>query len=122
MIETVLLYLIGFVVFMFVQGLFVNGVYECFRGEKLVDGVTGKVDYQGMVFYEIAPKFFENNKRKKWSKPFWSCVKCMASVHSAITFWPLVIYFFGWHLIEVPVYILDAFCLVSFNWWIYKKL
>lgn len=122
MIGDILLYLICFFIFILVQGLYINGVYECCRGEKLVDSISGKVDYQGMVFYELAPKFFENNKRKKWSKMFWSCVKCMASFHSAVTFWPLVIYLFGWHTIEVPIYILDAFSLVSVNWWIYKRL
>ena len=122
MIEQILLYLISFGLFLVLQSLVINGIHECFRGEKLVDGISGKVDYQGMILYMIAPKIIEKYKRKFFSKNLYSCVKCMSSTYGAITFWPLVIYLFKWHWVEVPIFIFDVFSLVSLNWYIYKKL
>jgi|GEM_PF-2234799 len=122
MIVDVLLYLIAFSFFVVLQSLVINGIHDSCRGQKLVDGVTGKVDYQGMIFYELAPKFFEKYKTKKWSRPIWSCVKCMSSVWGAITFLPLIIWLFGWHWIELFILCMDIFILVYLNWFFYKKV
>lgn len=122
MIENYLYYIIYGFVFIVMQSLFINGVHECFKGSKLVDGITKKVDYQGMIFYLFAPEFFEKNKNKLWAKNLWTCVKCMSLPYGAITFFPMVIYLFGWHWEEIPFFVFDLFILVSTNWYIYKKL
>lgn len=121
MIQTVLLYVISFAIFVVLQSLFINGLHDCFRGNKLVDGLSGKVDYDGMVFYMIAPAFIERNKHKKWSKPCYSCIKCMASLWGALTYWPLVIFIFGFHWVEAMVFVYDVFILVFLNWIFYKR-
>lgn len=108
--------------FIIMQSFFINGVHECFKGKKLVDGVSGREDYQGMIFYMIAPKFFEKHRHKLWSKNLWTCVKCMSLPYGALTFFPMVIFLFGWHWQEILLFIFDVFILVSFNWFIYKKL
>lgn len=45
----------------------------------------------------------------------------MASFWGAVTYWPAVIYLFGFNLVEIPVFIFDVFILVTTNWIIYKK-
>lgn len=121
MIEQVLLYLISFSLFVVLQSLMINGINESCKGEKLVDGVTGKVSYQGMIFYELAPKFFDKYKSKWWSRPLWVCVKCMASFWGTVTFLPFVIYLFGFRWIELFVLCMDIFILVYLNYYFYKK-
>lgn len=122
MIVNVLLYLISFSVFVILQSLAINGWHECFTGEKLIDGVTKTIDYQGMIGYMIAPKWIEKNKRKAWLKPVIGCIKCESSVMGGITFWGAVIPIFGFHPIEILVFIFDVFILVSLNWFIFKRL
>jgi hypothetical protein len=99
----------------------INGVYESFKGSKHVDE-KGNVTYHGMVFYNLAPQFFEKYRYKNWVKPCWGCIKCMASVWGGITFWPVVVYLFGFHWVEIPIYVGDVFCLVYLNYFFYKKI
>jgi hypothetical protein len=118
----IILYGIGFLLMVLIQALVINGIHECFQGGAMKDELSGKTHYQGMVFYMLAPKFFERNKYKSWSKPFFSCVRCMASIYSLITYWPLIIYLFGFTIIEVPIFIADMFCVSIIAWLIYKKI
>ena len=122
MIGDVLLYLIAFSFFVVLQSLAINGWHECFTGQKLEDSVTGKIDYQGMIGYMIAPKWIERNKRKLWLKPIIGCIKCESSVIGGITFWGAVIPFFGFHFMEFFIWIADALILIPLNWYIYKKI
>jgi hypothetical protein len=122
MIEEIVLYLVCFLIFVVLQSMVINGIKECFQGSKLVDGVSGKVDYQGMIFYMIAPKFFERVKNRTWVKPLWGCVKCMSSVWGGITFWSIVLPVFGFHAIEILVFIFDVFILVYLNYFFYKRI
>ena len=99
---------ICFVIFIFVQSIFINGVKSCFD--------------KGMIF-EKAGIWLEQAIKNEWvKKPVFKCVKCMASVYGAATFWPLVLYLFGFSIIEIYVFIIDVFSLVVLNFWIYKKL
>lgn len=106
MIERFILYLVGFLVFLICQGVFINGIKLCMDEGMILNGfkkwVTSKSDF--------------------WSKPFANCIKCMASIGGAITFWPVVIYFFSFTFVEVFVFVFDICCLVSVNYYIYKKL
>lgn len=119
--KDIFLYLICDLLFVLMQSFAINGVYELFRGKKMND-ITKGIYYSGNLFYMVAPKFFEENKDKKWAAPLYGCVKCMSSVWSAIFFFPAVIYLFGFHYCEIFVWAFNAFILVVLNYAIYKRL
>lgn len=54
-------------------------------------------------------------------KPLIQCIKCMASFWGGLTFWPVVLYLFGFHFLEIPIFFADMFSLVYINWIFYKK-
>lgn len=93
-------------IFVLFQGLAINGFQQAMD--------------EGMIF----------NPYKKWlqkmpswiGKPFGLCVKCSASVGSIVTFWPTVLYCYGWHPFELYAWVFDALILISVNWIIFKKL
>lgn len=122
MIINVLVYLICFSIFVVLQSLTINGIHECFNGKKFVDGLSKKVEYTGEVLYMLAPEFFEKYKYRAWAKPLYRCVKCMSSVWGAVTFWPLVIFLFGFHFIELLVFVFDVFILVYLNFFFFKRV
>jgi hypothetical protein len=99
--------IIVFSIFLVLQSLFINGVKYCFEKDNL--------------FYNINPIFFERHKDKWWAKPLWRCIRCMASVYGTITFWPAVLYAFGFNVIEIPLFLFDIAILIPINWIIYKK-
>lgn len=99
--------LLCFAIFLIMQSIFINGVHFCFE--------------KGNVFYILNPVFFEKNKKKWWALPIWVCIRCMASVYGTITYWPAVIYGYGFHYIDIPVFIFDVVCLTVINWIVYKK-
>ena len=100
-------WLLSFMLFTIIQAVIINGIRECFQ--------------PGQVFNLIAPAFFKKNMDKKWAKPLFSCVKCMASVWGTITFWGTVLLIFGFHPIQIWVWIWDLFILVVVNFQIYKR-
>jgi len=62
-------------------------------------------------------------KQKSWiGKPLGLCVKCSASVGSAVTFWPCTLFCYGWHPFEVFAWVFDIFVLVSISWFFFKKI
>ncbi len=117
-----ILYGAGFLLMIFIQALIINGVHECFQGGKIKDELKGTEYYQGMIFYMLAPKFFEKHRYSKWKDPLYGCVRCMSSVFGAITYWPLILWLFGFQWSEIFIFIADVFCLVTVNFLIYKKL
>jgi hypothetical protein len=108
--------LVSFISFLFIQAAFCNGVYELFKG--YIDD-KGKV--HGNLFYLMMPKFIERNKEKVFSKPIFSCLKCMSSFWGAVTLFPVVIYCFGWHNEFIFLWILDACALSWLNFYLYSK-
>ena len=116
----IVLGLCGFLIFIVLRSLAINGVHELFKGGCIEEYQKGR-KCSGNLFYMIAPDFFEKNKNKRWSNPLWSCVKCMGSVWGAITYFPIVIYFFGFEWIEIPIWIFDSFALVYLNYFFYKR-
>jgi hypothetical protein len=120
-ISDIVLYAIGFIIFLFVQSLALNGWVESFKGSCVQELNKGRV-CSGNIFYKIAPEFFEKHKGKTWTMPLWGCVKCVSSVIGGITFWGTVVPLFGFHWFEIWLWILDAFSLITLNYWIYKKL
>jgi hypothetical protein len=121
MIEDIVLYLIGFSILCILQSFFINGVYFAFSGGCLNDLEKGKI-CRGNILYSIKPSFFERNKDKMWSKCCYTCVRCMSSTYTIITYWPLVLYLFGFHWIEIFVWLVNVNVICSLNWVIYKKL
>lgn len=96
---------ISFFVFVLIQGLAINGVYEAMREKMILN-------------------FFRKwlLKQPSWiANPLGLCVKCMASVWGGIFFWGTVLPIFGFHFIEIWVYIVDVFVLVVVNFQVYKK-
>lgn len=120
MITDITIALVGFLVFIFLQALFINGLNECFKGGVVNDMNKGKI-YSGMIFYMMAPEFFQNNKHKAWAKPVYACVRCMSSVWGSITFFSAFVPVFGFHLWEIPVLIADVFILVYVTFFLYQK-
>ena len=122
MIEEIVLYLIGFGLFVVFQALIINVWHESFTGQKLVDGITGKISYQGMIGYMIAPEWIEKNKKKIWLKPIIGCVKCESSVIGGVIFWGTILPLFGFHFIEIWIWVMDVFILVYLNYFFYKRV
>lgn len=113
--------IIGFCLFTIVQALVINGIHFCFSFSCTDDIHKGKI-CSGNVFYKLAPNFFQKHKSKTWTLPLYGCVRCMASLHSLWTYWPVVLILFGFNPIEIIVWIFDMFTLVTLNWIVYKKL
>lgn len=116
-----LIWVLCFLVFSLIQSLFINGVYEAFRGTKEND-ITNGVRYKGNILFMIAPKFIHENRDKMWAKPLWGCIKCQSSFYGAITFWPTVLFVFGFQIWQIPIYFVNVGVLTTLNYWIFKKL
>lgn len=121
MIEQVVLYAIAYLVFVYLESLAINGVVEAFKGSCVNDMNKGKI-CDGNIFYKISPSFFERNKGKAWTMPWFGCVKCASSGTGGVFFWGTILPIFSFHYFEIWLYILNTFILVSLNWVIYKKL
>lgn len=93
-------------IFVFLQGLAINGFNLSMQEGMILSG------------YKTWLK-----KQKTWiAKPLGLCIQCSASVGGSITFWPAVLYVYGWRPIELFAWVFNIFVLVSVNFWIYKKL
>lgn len=93
-------------------------IFVLFQG-LAINGFSSSME-EGMIFHSYK-KWLQ--RQKKWiGKPMGLCIRCMASTGSAVTFWPVTIYLYGWHPIEIFAWVMDAFVLVSVNYWIYKKM
>lgn len=93
-------------IFVLFQGLAINGFQQAMD--------------EGMILYPYK-KWLQ--RQKKWiGKPMGLCIKCSASIGGTVTFWPTVLYNYGWHSFEIFSWIFDIFVLVSVNWIIFKKM
>jgi len=45
----------------------------------------------------------------------------MSSVWGGLTYWPTVLWVYGFRVEEIPVFIADVFILVYLNWFLYKR-
>ncbi len=106
--------MINVILFLIVQAWVINGVHISFKGYK--DLVTGK--HKGNIFYLMLA--YKWSGEEWWQKPLYSCPKCMASFWGFVTFWPTVLYIFGFHWIEIPIFVADVFALAFLNWFFYK--
>jgi hypothetical protein len=113
--------IIEFAVFVLLQAIFINGVYQAFSGKCTEDIERGTV-CNGLLLFPIALLMDKKIKQDWIKKPLYKCVRCMASVWGALTYWPAVMMMFGWNWKEVPVFVFDVFILVIVNFYIYKKI
>lgn len=100
--------MIRFLVLVILQPFLINGAYESFK--------DGEV---------LAPlrKYLEKKIESQWMrKPLFACVKCMASVWGAMTFFPVMVPEYGSQWWTLPLFLGDVFILVYLNALIYKKL
>lgn len=103
----VLDYVFSFVIFLILQSLFINGMFDCFQ--------------KGNILYPVR-LFLSKYISEYFQRPLFSCIKCMSSVYGAGTFWPLVLYWFGFNWFEVYLFIFDVGILVYLNFWLFKRL
>lgn len=105
--NSVIEYIVCFLLFVICQSLAINGLKETFSKEH--------------IFYPIA-KFMDEKISAEWiKKPVYKCVRCMSSVWGTVTFWGFVIPIFGFYKIEIPIFIFDVFMLVYINYFFYKR-
>lgn len=98
--------LVAFLLFAFTQSLFINGVKNSME--------------EGMIL-EVFAKWAKKTLGEYWSKPVAGCIRCMASLYGAITYWPCVIIYFGVEWWQVPVFMCDVFVVVYINYFLYKR-
>jgi len=99
--------LICFCLFLILQGCFINGVKACFEPKMIFHGI-------GERLKKVLPE---------WSqKQLFACVRCMSLVYGALTFWPAVLYVFGFHTVQLFIFVADVFILVFLNYFIYKRV
>ena len=107
-IMNVVVLLIGFCVFVFLQALLINGLKETMR--------------EGMILQWFPVCIKKVIKNEFWHKGLFSCIQCMGGAFGLITFWSVVIPVFGFCYKEIGVSIADCFILVFVNGVVYKKL
>lgn len=113
--------MIGFSFFVLLQAIFINGVHQSFSGTCTEDVRLGKV-CNGLIFFPLA-QWMDKHIKYSWiKKPLYKCVRCMASVWGALTYWPAVLMFVGFDWREMPVFVFDVYILVILNFYIYKKI
>ena len=104
--------MINVILFLIVQAWVINGVHIAFKGYKQ-NGIP-----HGNVFYLMFAHKWSGEEW--WQKPLYVCIKCMASLWGAATFWPFVLYVYGFHWVELPIFVADVFALVFLNFLFYK--
>lgn len=93
-------------IFVLFQGLAINGFQQAMDEGMILNGY----------------KNWLKNRKSWFGKPMGLCIRCMASIGGTITFWPSVLYGFGFKPIEIFAWLFDIFVLVSVNWILYKKM
>lgn len=99
-------YLIPFLIFVVLQSLFINGVKELYS--------------EGMILHRLR-LFFDKHINEFWRKPLYSCIRCMSGLYGALTFFPPVIYFFGFMWEQILVFVFDVGVLIYLNYFFYKR-
>lgn len=96
----------AFILFVFCQAFFINGWNASLDTE--------------MIFNPLK-KWVTKVLGGFWSKPIVGCVKCMASFWGSVTYWPVVVFLFGFHCWQLGLFVADVFILIPVTWIIYKK-
>lgn len=99
--------LTGFLLFVIVQALVINGIKASMDENMILEKPAG---------------WIKKKLGATLSKPIVGCIRCFSSFYGGLMYWPTAIYLFGFNLWQVPVFIADAFILVTVSWYFYKKL
>ena len=83
-----------------------------------INGVAGAAE-KGYILEK--PAEWLKKKLGWWSKPVVGCVKCGSSFWGAMTYWPVVLWVFGFEWWQVPVFVTDVFVLVFLSWYLFKR-
>jgi hypothetical protein len=84
----------------------------------IINGVKASME-TGMIFEKLG-RWME--QIKFIGKPLAGCIRCMASVYGGLTYWPAVLYYYGFEWWQVFLFMADVLVLVVLNWYFYKKL
>lgn len=109
--------IILFFALLLVNSLYCIGFYKACQVELKVDDEPkhGVIEDTKMILWWV--RYYSFLKLGKfWTKPVCDCPPCMASLHSIYVFWPLVIYFYGFHPIELVIYPIYVGALCATNW------
>jgi Fe2+ transport system protein B len=100
--------LMQFLVFAFLQSLFMVGIHLAMKKDE--------------VLYPFSA-WVETKLKKEWiNKVLVTCVKCKASAYGVVTFFPAVIWAYGFHIWELPVFLFDVAVVSVLNFYIYQKV
>jgi hypothetical protein len=105
-----------FILMMFVQAIFINGLHIAFKG--YIDDEGKK---HGNILFMIV-SYRTYGKNYYWTKPLWDCIKCMASVWGTVSF-GLLCYCFGWdvwNFAGVCAWLVDVIGLIYLSYFLYK--
>lgn len=121
----ILIYAVLFLILIYCQSLFINGISYCFKIEPKKDLEGKMIGIDGGIFHKIS--FWINEREKNWfwgfiRKPLFACIRCMASFWGTLTYWSVALTVLGYHWQEVTFWIFDIGILISLNWIVYKKL
>ena len=81
----------------FANACVINGLKKAFEFETVpnigeADYVyAGQLDKEASMVFGNIHYFFHQWFGAKWCKPLFSCVACMASVHSTYIYWPVML-------------------------------
>jgi hypothetical protein len=103
----ILLYLLCFLVFAILQAYFINGVKASMDEGMILEGYL---------------KWVKRTFNSFWQKPLGTCLRCMASTGSAVTFWPTALWIFGYNHWMIPIFMADVFIVLIISWLIYKNV
>lgn len=93
-------------IFVLFQGLAINGFQQAMDEGMILNGYK---------------KWLQ--KQNSWiGKPMGLCIRCMSSTGSIVTFWPAVLFVYGWRPIEIFAWLFDMAALVTVNWLVYKYI
>lgn len=67
------------------------------------------------------PAKYIQEKLGWFSKPIIGCVRCMSSFWGSATYWPVVVWRYGFEWWEVGIWVANIFALVYVNWFLYKR-
>ena len=103
---SILEYISSFSLFIVLQSLAINGWHQSFQDE--------------MIFNPIK-KWLAKRVHKNILMPIIGCVRCESSIIGGVIYWTFVLLIFGFHKIEIPIFIIDVFILVHLNYFFYKR-
>lgn len=89
----------------FINSLFIVAIWRAAHFEYLItdaEYANPPLDWEATGVLGPIHEYFQN---RWWTKPVFSCLACMASVHSLYVFWPVMWFVYGFHVEHIYVYL-----------------